>query len=115
MDKLFFGPDGTLRNGWKAALFALGAGICNGAAATFRLALPWPELAAPWLPAPWFAFAAFLCLTWGFLQFEGLPLGSVGLRLDRRWGREFLLGALAGPAIRCGFCFPVIIIRCIPG
>jgi len=107
MDSVFYGSDGTLRNGWKAVLFVVGAGICNGAAATFRMALPWPELAAPWLPAPWFSFAAFLCLTWAFLQYEGRSLGSVGLRLDRRWGREFLLGALAG----CG----LILLMACPG
>jgi membrane protease YdiL (CAAX protease family) len=99
MTNLFFGPDGTLRSGWKALLFALGAGICNGAAFSFRQELPWLGAAAIWLPAPWFSFAAFLSLTWCFLRLEGLPLGSVGLRLDRRWGRECLLGALAGAGL----------------
>jgi len=107
METLFFGSAGTLRNGWKVVLFLLGAGLCNGAAATFRMALPWPELAAPWLPAPWFAFAAFLCLTWVCLQLEGRPLASVGLRLDQRWGRELLQGALAG----CG----LILLMALPG
>ncbi len=96
MDNFFFGSGGRLRNGWKVLLFALGAGICNGAAHTFRQALPWPGTTARWLPAPWFSFAAFLCLTWVFLQLEGRSLASIGLRLDRRWAREFLLGALAG-------------------
>jgi membrane protease YdiL (CAAX protease family) len=99
MMTVFFGPAGNLRNGWKALLFALGAGVCNGAAFTFRQGLPWLGAAATWLPAPWFSFAAFLCLTWCFLQVEGRPLGSVGLRLNRRWGRELLLGALAGAGL----------------
>lgn len=97
MTTAFFGPDGTLRSGWKAVLFALGAGICNGAAFTFRQG--WPGAAATWLPAPWFSCAAFLCLTWFFLQLEGRPLAAVGLRLDRRWGRQCLLGALAGAGL----------------
>jgi membrane protease YdiL (CAAX protease family) len=96
MHKLFHAPDGSLRNGWKALLFALGAALCNGAAATFMDVLP---ATAPWLPAPWFAFAAFLGLSWAFLELEGRPLGSVGLHLDRRWARELLLGVLAGAGL----------------
>jgi membrane protease YdiL (CAAX protease family) len=98
MDNLFFGSEG-LRNGWKALGFALGAGICNGAAYSFRQALPWPGTTARWLPAPWFSFAAFLCLSWVFLELEGRSLAHLGLRLDRRWARQFLLGALAGIAL----------------
>jgi membrane protease YdiL (CAAX protease family) len=99
METLFFAPGGTLRNGWKVLLFALGAGICNGAAFTILPALPCLGSAAPWLPAPWISFTAFLGLTWFCLHLEGLPLGSVGLRLDGRWGRQFLLGALAGAGL----------------
>jgi hypothetical protein len=99
MEHLFLGPGGTLRNGWKALLFGLGASVCNGAAHSFRLDLPGLGAAAPWLPAPWFSFLAFLGLTWFCLHLEDRPLGSVGLRLDRRWGREFLLGALAGTGL----------------
>ena len=90
MASVFRGPDGTVRGGWKALLFALGAGFCGSAAGNLR------PLAGPWLPAAWFSFAAFLGLTWACLELEGLPLGSVGLRLDRRWARLFLLGALGG-------------------
>jgi membrane protease YdiL (CAAX protease family) len=92
----FFGPDGSLRNGWKALLFVLGAAVCNGAAFSLRLALPWLGAAALWIPAPWFTFGAILFLTWLFLHEEGRPLASVGLGLDRRWGRQFLAGVLAG-------------------
>lgn len=98
MADLFHGPEGALRNGWKAALFALGAVICSGAAFTFRGALPGTASSA-WLPAPWFSFAAFLGLTWMFLELEGRPLRSVGLCLDRRWAREFMLGAAAGAGL----------------
>ena len=98
LHSLFHGTGGDLRNGWKALFFLLGAGICNGAAFAFRRELPWLG-AVTWLPAPWFSFAALLCLTWIFLALEGRPLGAVGLRLDRRWGREFLLGALAGSGL----------------
>jgi membrane protease YdiL (CAAX protease family) len=91
MVAVFLGPDGAVRGVWKALLFALGAVLCGGAVGTLR-----PGLAGPWLPAPWFSSAAFLGLTWFCLQLEGRPLGSVGLRLDRRWARLFLLGALGG-------------------
>jgi hypothetical protein len=101
-ESLLFAPDGSLRNGWKVLLFALGAGFCNSAAFT----LPWPGLAASWLPAPWFSFAAFLGLTWFALQLEGRPLASVGLRLDWRWGRQFLLGALAGAGLMALMALP---------
>jgi membrane protease YdiL (CAAX protease family) len=102
MDSLLFASDGSLRNGWKVLLFALGAGFCNSAAFT----LPWLGPAASWLPAPWFSFMAFLGLTWFTLQLEGRPLASVGLRLDRRWGWQFLLGALAGAGLMALMALP---------
>ena len=96
MDKLFHTADGSLRNGWKALLFGLAAALCSGFAATFAGALPGT---APRLPAAWFSFAAFLGLSWVFLELEGRPLGSVGLQLDRRWARELMLGAAAGATL----------------
>ena len=89
---------GELRNGWKALLFILGAAICNSAAFTFRSAMPLQQHSL-WLPAPWFTAAALLVLTAFFLNVERQPLASVGLRLDRRWGRQFLAGILAGAGL----------------
>jgi membrane protease YdiL (CAAX protease family) len=99
MGTFFRGPDGTLHDGWRAVLFALGAvgaGVLSGA---LRLALPWPDALAVWLPPAGFTFLGLLALTWIALQLERRPLASVGLELDRRWGREFLAGVLAGAAI----------------
>ena len=61
-------------------------------------ALPWPDALASWLPAAAFTFLGVLALTWVALQMERLPLATIGLDLDRRWGREFLAGVLAGAA-----------------
>jgi hypothetical protein len=97
MTNLLYGPGGTLRDGWRVMLFALGAGACSTVAGAMRLALP--EALEPWLPAPWFPFLGLACLTWLFLQLEGRPLASVGLALDRRWGLEFLGGVLAGAGL----------------
>ncbi|MDR3669761.1 MAG: type II CAAX endopeptidase family protein [Holophaga sp.] len=102
MASLLFAPDGSLRNGCKVLLFALAAGFCNSAAFT----LPWLGPGDSWLPAPWFSFAAFLGLTWFALRMEGRPLASVGLRLDRRWARQFLLGALAGAGLMALMALP---------
>jgi uncharacterized protein len=97
--RIFFqGPEGSLHDGWRALLFTLGAGAASGLATTLRLALPWPEALGSWLPAAGFTFLGVLALTWVALQMERLPLAAVGLDLDRRWGREFLAGVLAGTA-----------------
>ena len=111
METAFFGPDGTLRNGWRALLFTLGAVVCNGAAFSLRLAVPWLGAPARWIPAPWFSFLAFLFLTWSFLYVEDQPLASVGLGLDRRWGRQFLAGALGG----CGLMALVALVVFLAG
>ena len=97
MESWFRGPGGTLRNGWKALLFALGALACGGAAESFRLGLP--GAVEPWLPTRWFTAGAALMLTWGFLNLEKKPLASVGLALGGRWARELLAGALGGTAL----------------
>ena len=98
MATLFHGPAGTLRNGWKAALFVLVAWTCDGVAATVRASLP--GLAGHGFASPaWFSFLAFLAATWFCLQGEERPLASVGLRLDRRWARQGLAGALAGAGL----------------
>jgi hypothetical protein len=94
MEFIWLGPQGRLRAGWKVLLFAVGAGFCNSLALSLQ-----EGLANRWLPAPWISFAAFLALTWFCLQLEGRPLVSVGLRLDRRWAGQFLLGALGGAAL----------------
>jgi len=99
MATLLHGPAGTLRNGWKAALFVLLAWTCNGTVFTLRAGLPWladhPALA----PAPWFSFLAFLGATWLCLEGEGRRLASVGLGLGRRWGWQLLAGAAGGGAL----------------
>ena len=93
----FQGPEGTLRSGWKALLFVLGALFCLGAVETLRAGLP--GAVQPWLPTRWFSAGAVLLLTWGCLNLEGRPLVSVGLRPDARWARQFLAGTLGGCGI----------------
>ena len=95
MATLLHGPAGTLRNGWKAALFVLVAWACNGTAFAVRDSLPRLALAPP----AWFSCLAFLAATWFCLQGEGRPLASVGLRLDRRWACQWLAGTLAGAGL----------------
>jgi hypothetical protein len=97
MRSIFRGPDGTLRDGWRAVLFLPGAWACGGLAGALRPALP--EALAPWFPAPWWFFLGFLFLTWVCLQLERRPLSSVGLEPGRRWAREFLLGVLGGTGL----------------
>jgi membrane protease YdiL (CAAX protease family) len=99
MRSVFRGSDGSLHDGWRALLFALGAAAASSLAGSLRLAVPWPDALEAWLPAAGFTFLGILALTWIALQLERRPLASVGLELDRRWGREFLAGAAAGAAI----------------
>lgn len=45
---------------------------------------------------PGFSALLVLALSWAFLRQEGRRLSSLGLKLDTRWGLDFLLGAALG-------------------
>jgi hypothetical protein len=96
LQHFFHEPGGSLRDGWKAALFALGAIACDGAAASLRQALPPGLQESPWLPPPLFAALAYLALTWFCLELEGLPLSSAALVPDRTWARQWAIGMGSG-------------------
>jgi membrane protease YdiL (CAAX protease family) len=92
--KLFLDVDGRLRNGWWALIFL----AC--VAATTRLYTPLSHglqglgVAKDWLhPMP---IVMVLIATWICTRLRREPLSSVGLKLDRRWGREFAWGCLVG-------------------
>jgi hypothetical protein len=99
MNGLLLGPDGTLRNGWKVALFLLAAYSFNGVALLLRPGLPWLAGHPAWFPPQWCTFLAVLAATGFSLSAEDRPLASVGLRLDRRWLAQLLAGILAGCAL----------------
>jgi membrane protease YdiL (CAAX protease family) len=92
--RFLFDDAGRLRNGWWALLFA----AC--VAATSRAYTPlshWLQALGvdkQWLhPAP---VAMVLLATWICTRLRREPLSSVGLRLDRRWLREFAWGSALG-------------------
>lgn len=96
---LFLDRQNGLRSGWRATLFLLGGQF----AATF-LALPVvlvQGLAGRKLPYPDVVYQivmalGFLVVSWLAVRLEGRPLASLGLRLDRRWALEAVLGTLGG-------------------
>jgi membrane protease YdiL (CAAX protease family) len=92
--KFLFDDSGRLRNGWWALIFV----VC--VAATSRAYTPlshWLQslgVAKDWLqPAP---IAMILLATWICTRLRREPLSSIGLRLDRRWLREFAWGGALG-------------------
>ena len=92
---LFIGVDGTLRAGWKAALFLLVNGLIYNSVGVLLHKSGVLSVAALGLQLWGFA-ALSLLVTWLFLALEGRPLTSIGLRLGRRWGLQCLAGMAGG-------------------
>lgn len=105
MRRLFFDGDGQVRNGWKIAgcIFLTIA----FAAALIILRRLLPREARLLMPEPLLAFFGGLIAAWLCLRLERAPLASIGLTLDRRFGREFGLG-IAGGAILLGILALVV-------
>ncbi|MGH8029410.1 MAG: lysostaphin resistance A-like protein [Arenimonas sp.] len=92
--KVLFNADHKLRNGWWALIFV----ACIAATA-----VPYPSIshglqslgvAKDWLhPAP---VVMVLLATWICTRLRRESLASVGLRMDRRWAREFAWGCALG-------------------
>ena len=96
---LFLDPANQLRSGWKVAIFLIALRMADQALVWLAPWLPYPDVHAEPLHIHYLLFIACLLVTALFLRAEDQPLASVGLRLDRRWGRQWLAGILAGAAI----------------
>lgn len=96
---LFLDAEGHLRSGWRAAMFLLG-----GQLATTFLALPLVliqglsgrNLLKLDAVATGVMALGFLLVSWLAVRMERRQLGSLGLRLDRRWALEAGAGVLGG-------------------
>jgi membrane protease YdiL (CAAX protease family) len=94
MSKVFLDAQGAVRNGWKvvghlAILMALGllfSPLLRLLPLAFRTVIP----------RQWLEFLLYLLAAWICLRAERQPLASLGFRLDRRFGSDFLLGTLGG-------------------
>jgi len=95
MHTVFFSRDESLRQGWRIALFILAL-----AAALFLLGGLESLLGRPaWMQNTWPGVGVLLGLSAGALRLEHRPLANLGLRLNGRFGMEFLLGCLMGAAL----------------
>lgn len=92
---LFFRTDGTLRPGWKVALFLGVNGLIQGSAEALLRKSGLLSLDA-WSPQLWADLSISLLVSWFFLLLEGRPLTSIGLRFGRRWGIHCLAGMAGG-------------------
>lgn len=95
--QVFQDAQGRLRNGWRILGFLvlfLFAALVAGLLAHLR-----PRALQAYLPGQWFTALAVLAATWIALVVEGDSWASLGLRLDRRFAGDLLLGTLGGTAI----------------
>jgi membrane protease YdiL (CAAX protease family) len=91
---LFLDADHKLRNGWWALIFLAIVFATTQAYTPLSRALQSLGVAKDWLhPGP---VAMVLLATWACTRMRREPLSSVGLRLDRRWAREFAWGTALG-------------------
>lgn len=97
MRSAFVNRQGLVRNGWKIlAFFGLLTLAGFLAAPLFRL---WPRGWQGAFPGRWFDTVLCLFVSWACLRLEHQPLGTLGLRLDRRFLRDLALGVLGGFAL----------------
>ena len=98
-----FNDSGRLRNGWWALFFLIIVGVTTQLYTPLSHGLQALGVAKRWLdPLP---VAMVLLATWVCTRLRREPLASVGLRLDRRWAREFAWGCavvLGGMALAAG-------------
>ncbi|MBN8466698.1 CPBP family intramembrane metalloprotease [Corallococcus exiguus] len=92
--KVFRDGEGHVRNGWKGLAFLLPTVALVGLLLWLWSLLP--ASVKPFVPHSFLAFLGVLLGTLGALRLERQPLASLGMSLDRRAGREFGTGALAG-------------------
>ena len=99
----FTNAEGRVRNGFKVVGFAValwaswplvGLAVVSVGFFTGTYSLHLPPFIEDW-PGVVFALAA----SWLCLKMEGEPLGSIGLRMGRRFMAESLLGAAVGVAL----------------
>jgi hypothetical protein len=94
IQRLLANDQGEVRSGWKVLAFALLWALLSDLA---RLLHPAGAAAPPgWLPHEWFGAATVLAASAVCLRAEGAPWSGIGLRLDRRWVLQALLGAALG-------------------
>lgn len=94
MKRIVFDRNGRLRNGWWivafVALFILSRGLYTPVSHALQdIGISKDALA----PLP---FVFLLMVTWVCTRLRRQPLASIGLRLDRRWFGELLLGYVLG-------------------
>lgn len=94
MRKFLFDDAGRLRNGWWVLIFLACVAATALAYRPLSQGLQALGVAKDWLhPAP---VVMALLATWICTRLRREPLASVGLRLDRRWAREFAMGGALG-------------------
>ncbi|HMB43433.1 MAG TPA: type II CAAX endopeptidase family protein, partial [Luteimonas sp.] len=89
-----FDAAGRLRNGWWALIFLASVFVTTRVYTPLSHGLQALGVAKDWLhPLP---VAFVLIATWICTRLRREPLSSVGLRMDRRWAREFAWGCAIG-------------------
>jgi membrane protease YdiL (CAAX protease family) len=89
-----FDASGRLRNGWWALIFLACVFASTFAYTPLSHGLQGLGVTKDWLePAP---VLMILLATWICTRLRREPLSSVGLRMDRRWAREFGWGCAIG-------------------
>ena len=95
--KAVFARDGRLRTGWCILLFVLLLNLLGIALTPVIRA--WPKGWQGWLPGRWFEVGLALLVSWACLRLECKPLAALGLRWDRTFLKELVLGTLGGVAL----------------
>ena len=97
MKQIIRDRQGSLRNGWWILAFLA---LFLASQPVYRVvsqAMQQHGFDGPWLgPLP---VIFLLLVTWACLRLRREPLAAIGLRLDRSWARELLVGAALGIAL----------------
>ncbi len=97
MKHYFFDLNGHWRNGWKALAYCVAAAAAVVGTSVASKAMP--DGFSHYVPGPLLAFLSLLGAAWIFLRREGVPLASLGLRVNGAFLRQFGAGLGAGAAL----------------
>ncbi len=91
--------EGRVRSGWKALAFLAGLAGANALAYFTLVDLLGLRTLVHSAAGEAIPSLITLAVSWAALRLEDRPLANLGLRLDRRWALELVLGVLGGAVL----------------
>lgn len=103
MGKIFRAQDGSLRNGWKAAVYMFGT--CLIGFLLWQVVHHMPPEIKKLMQFNWLLPSAIFLGTLAAVRLEKISFASLGLRFDRRFFKQLVQGFIVGLALMSTLAF----------